>query len=360
MGRQHTHEKGNDGDEKLPVEARRIVFVAVPPVQLLDVVGPYEVFSRVARSWEGLLQADHAGYRVEVVSVGRDPLVTSGCGLMLGAQGYYRDLTGPVDTLLVVGGEGARTVVDPAVLAWLRDWAPRVRRLGSVCTGAFVLAAAGLLDGRRAVTHWRWCAQLAQAYPGVQVEVEPIYLRDGNVYTSAGITAGMDLALALVEEDYGTSVTLQVARELVLFLRRPGGQSQFSPVLARQESERRPLRDLHAWVLAHLDQRLDVETLARQAAMSPRHFARVFAHEFGVTPARYVEQVRVETARRQLEGAMLSVAAVATACGFGSADVMRRAFLRLLQVTPQEYRERFRAGAAALGSGTAFSASDRS
>lgn len=322
--------------------ARRIVFVAVPPIQLLDVVGPFEVFSRVARSWDGELLAGLEGYQVEVVSTARDALLASGCGLSVAAQGYYRDLTGPVDTLLVVGGKGARTVADPELLAWLRAWAPRVRRLGSVCTGAFVLAAAGLLDGRRAVTHWQWCTQLALTYPDVQVEAEPIYLRDGNVYTSAGITAGMDLALALVEEDCGSETALRVARELVLFLRRPGGQSQFSRALARQESERRPLRDLHAWILDHLDQRLDVAALARQASMSQRHFARVFAHEFGVTPARYVEQMRLETARRQLEGATLSVAAVARACGFGSADVMRRAFLRLLQVTPQEYRERFR------------------
>jgi len=332
-------------DTGIGVPTRRIVFLAVPPIQLLDLVGPYEIFSRAGRARPGCDPAARGGYGVEVVSTGCAPLVTSSCALDVAAQGYYRDLRGPVDTLLVVGGagvEGDLGALDPAVLAWLRDWAPRVRRLGAVCTGAFALAAAGLLDGRRAVTHWQWCDLLARDYPRVRVDAEPIYIRDGDVYTSAGVTAGMDLALALVEEDHGTDVALQIARELVLFLRRPGGQSQFSPVLARQGAERRPLRDLHAWILTNLDKRLDVETLARQAAMSPRHFARVFAHEFGVTPARYVEQVRVETARRQLEGAALSVAAIAAACGFGSADVMRRSFLRLLHVAPHEYRERFR------------------
>ncbi len=324
--------------------ARRIVFLAVPPVQLLDLAGPYEIFDRTGRALPGREPAAYGAYRVEVVSAGRAPLVLSSCALGVASQGYYGDLRGPVDTLLVVGGEGVEGdlgALDPAVPAWLREWAPRVRRLGAVCTGAFALAAAGLLDGRRATTHWQWCDRLARDYPRVRVDAEPIYIRDGDVYTSAGVTAGMDLALALVEEDHGTDVALRIARELMLFLRRPGGQSQFSPALARQGAERRPLRDLHAWILTNLDKRLDVETLARQAAMSPRHFARIFAHEFGVTPARYVERVRVETARRQLEGAALGVAAISAACGFGSADVMRRSFLRLLHVTPQEYRERF-------------------
>jgi len=324
--------------------ARRIVFLTVPPVQLLDLAGPYEIFDRTGRALPGREPAAYGAYRVEVVSAGRAPLVLSSCALGVASQGYYGDLRGPVDTLLVVGGEGVEGdlgALDPAVLAWLREWAPRVRRLGAVCTGAFALAAAGLLDGRRATTHWQWCDRLARDYPRVRVDAEPIYIRDGDVYTSAGVTAGMDLALALVEEDHGTDVALRIARELMLFLRRPGGQSQFSPALARQGTERRPLRDLHAWILTNLDKRLDVETLARQAAMSPRHFARIFAHEFGVTPARYVERVRVETARRQLEGAALGVAAISAACGFGSADVMRRSFLRLLHVTPQEYRERF-------------------
>lgn len=324
-------------DTTIGLPIRRIVFLAVPPIQLLDLAGPYEIFSRAGRTPSRRVSTALGRYRVEVVSTGREALMTSSCALGVAAQGYYRDLRGPVDTLLVVGGdgvEGGLGALDPAVLAWLRDWAPWVRRLGAVCTGAFALAAAGLLDGRRAVTHWQWCDRLARDYPHVRVDAEPIYIRDGNVYTSAGVTAGMDLALAMVEEDHGTDVALQIARELVLFLRRPGGQSQFSPVLARQGGERRPLRDLHMWMLTNLDKRLDVEALAHQAAMSPRHFARVFAQEFGVTPARYVEQVRVEAARQQLEGAALSVAAIAAACGFGSADVMRRSFLRTLRVIP--------------------------
>ncbi len=334
--------------------ARRVVFLAVPPVQLLDLVGPYEIFSHVAHALGEHNLASRRGYRVEVVSTERAPLVAGNRGLDVAAHGHYRDLRGPVDTLLVVGGEdgeGAVGALDPAALAWLREWAPRVRRLGAVCTGVFALAAAGLLDGRRVVTHWRWCDRLARDYPAVRVDAEPIYVRDGGVYTSAGVTAGMDLALALVEEDHGAAVALRVARELVLFLRRPGGQSQFSPTLARQGTDRRPLRDLHAWILDNLDRTLDGETLARQAAMSPRHFARVFAREVGTTPARYVEEARVGAARQQLEGTDASIADIATACGFGSADVMRRSFLRLLRVTPQEYRTRFHTGPGAGESG---------
>src|SRR5262249_52522221 len=195
-------------------------------------------------------------------------------------------------------------------------------------TGTFILAATGLLDGRRATTHWAWCASLASMFPAVHVDPDPIFVRDGNLYSSAGVTAGMDLALSLVEEDLGRTAALETARQLVLFLRRPGGQSQFSAQLSAQAAERQPLRELVAWIVDHPDADLSVEALARRAAMSPRHFARVFTREVGTTPARYVETVRVEAARRRLEEATNGVDAIADACGFGTAETMRRALLR--------------------------------
>jgi transcriptional regulator GlxA family with amidase domain len=204
-----------------------------------------------------------------------------------------------------------------------------------------VLAAAGLLDGRRATTHWKWCSRLALAYPQIEVDADSIFVRDGSVYTSAGVTAGMDLALALVEEDFGGAAALWIARHLVLFARRPGGQSQFSVFLDLQATDREPLRDLQTWMAGQLDQNLSVERLAAQVHMSSRNFARVFRQQVGWTPARFVERLRVEAARRRLEESGTGLAQVALECGFGSADSMRRSFLRVLRVAPADYRRRF-------------------
>lgn len=224
---------------------------------------------------------------------------------------------------------------------WLRFWASRIRRLCSVCTGAFALAAAGLLEGRRATTHWYFCQRLSAAYPGVKVDPEPIFIRDGNIYTSAGVTAGMDLALALVEEDFGADVALRIARALVLFLRRPGGQSQFSVALNLKPAPRSLLGDLHLWIIDHLNESLTVETLAAHVAMSPRNFSRIFAQEHRITPAKFVEQLRLETARRRLEESSDGVKRIAEETGFGSSESMRRVFLRHLRVSPTDYRSRF-------------------
>jgi transcriptional regulator GlxA family with amidase domain len=210
-----------------------------------------------------------------------------------------------------------------------------------VCTGAFVLAEAGLLDGKRAATHWQSCARFAERYPKVAVDPDPIFVRQGRVYTSAGVTAGMDLALALVEEDHGHQIAREVARELVLFLKRPGGQSQFSAQLQTQFSDRAPLAELQAWIADHLAADLSVAALAHRVAMSPRNFARVFALSIGRTPARFVEQVRVEAARRRLEESRASVDEIAEKCGFGTRESMRRSFQRLLRVSPAAYRSRF-------------------
>jgi transcriptional regulator GlxA family with amidase domain len=223
----------------------------------------------------------------------------------------------------------------------VRSAARRSRRVASVCTGAFVLAQAGLLDGRRATTHWEWCDVLAGLYPAVAVERDAIFVVDGSLYTSAGVTAGMDLALALVEEDLGPKVARDVAQQLVIFLRRPGGQSQFSSQLAALPAERAPLRELQAWIPANAGADLSVTALAERAAMSPRNFARAFRRETGMTPAAYVESVRVEQARIALEGSQAPVETIAARCGFGTVETMRRAFHRRLGVGPAAYRSRF-------------------
>ncbi len=322
---------------------RRIAIAIFPGVQILDVTGPHEVFAAATRQLEASPGGSRAaGYALEVVAQRRGP-VRAASGLELVATRAFRELRGPLDTLLVAGGEGTRAALgDRVLLAWLARQAPRARRLASVCTGAFLLAEAGLLAGRRATTHWGSCELLAARYPDVRVEPDPIFVRDGNVYTSAGVTAGMDLALALVEEDLGRAVALAVARRLVLFLKRPGGQSQFSAQLAAQLAQREPLREIQSFILEHPGADLRVEALARRAGMSPRHFARVFARELRTTPARFVEGARVADARRRLEDGAAGVEAVAAACGFGSSETMRRAFLRTLRVGPQEYRRRFR------------------
>jgi transcriptional regulator GlxA family with amidase domain len=306
------------------------------------VAGPSEVFGAARRALAATGSQSAAGYSVEVLSAAPTLAIETDSAVALLAHRSYRGCRRPIDTLLVAGGLGAEEAAkDRALLRWLRRMAPRVRRLGSICTGAFVLAAAGLLDGRRVTTHWRWCARLAQAYPHLDVEPDAIFVRDGPVITSAGITAGMDLALALVEEDFGRDAALWIARHLVLFLRRPGGQSQFSAVLDLQAAEREPLRDLQAWVAEHLDQDLSVERLAERVHMSTRNFARVFRQQVGCTPARFIERLRVEAARRRLEESGAGLDQVARECGFGSPDSLRRSFVRVLRVAPREYRSRF-------------------
>jgi len=309
---------------------RSVIVVAFPGVQSLDVAGPVEVFAAAGK------------YAVEVVSPAPGA-VRAQSGLTLCTDRALADVTGPLDTLVVAGGEGTGAVMqDAGVIAAVRRLAPSTRRIASVCTGAFVLAEAGLLDGRRATTHWGSCDLLARRYPAVRVDPDPIFVRDGETWTSAGVTAGIDLALAMVEDDLGRAVALGIARRFVMFLKRPGGQSQFSAQLAGQLAEQPPLRDLQGWVDEHLADDLTVEHLAEQVAMSPRNFSRAFRRDVGVTPARFVERVRVEAARRRLEDSTAAVEEIATGCGFGTAETMRRTFLRVLRVTPTDYRNRFR------------------
>ncbi|HWK18663.1 MAG TPA: GlxA family transcriptional regulator [Solirubrobacteraceae bacterium] len=317
-----------------PQRTRRIVLVAFPDVQSLDVTGPSEVFSLAERAAPG-------AYAIELVSIDGGPVPASS-GLTLLAHSSTAACRGAIDTLVVAGGLGARDAArDERLVSWIRLAARRSRRVSSVCTGAFLLARAGLLDGRRATTHWAAFDALRRNYPSIEVQSDPIFVRDGNVYTSAGVTAGIDLSLALVEEDLGRRAALDVARALVLFVRRPGGQAQFSAGLAGQAADRPSLRDLQDWIADNLDRDLSVTALAARAFMSPRNFARVFAREVGVTPGAYVESVRIERARVLLETTALPLEEVAARCGFGTPETLRRSFARRLRVSPSEYRRRF-------------------
>jgi transcriptional regulator GlxA family with amidase domain len=323
------------------VGQRHVVIVVFDGVQSLDMTGPMEVFSAAQRLIDASARRQR-GYRVTVASRDGAPFETSS-GLQIVPAASLAQTSDEIDTLIVAGGAGSRKAsADAELLAWLAWAAPRTRRVASVCTGAFVLAAAGLLDGRRATTHWASARALARRHPSIDVDPEPIYLRDGRVWTSAGVTAGMDLALAMVEDDLDRDAALAIARHLVLFLRRPGNQAQFSATLAAQQPEREPLREAQRHMLEHPGDDLTVPALAERAHMSARNFARAFRAETGITPARFVERVRVEAARRALEDTTQPVAAIATACGFGSAETMRRTFLRALAVSPAEYRRRYR------------------
>jgi transcriptional regulator GlxA family with amidase domain len=319
---------------------RQIAILAFPDVQSLDVTGPLEVFAGAQTLIEAV-GGDDRGYELLVLSHDGAPLRTSS-GLQIIPHLSFSETPQRLDTLIVAGGHGSHAASkDSATTEWIASASKRARRTASVCTGAFLLAAAGLLDGRRATTHWTAAKELAKRYPSVQVDPEPIFLRDGPIWTSAGVTAGMDLALALVEEDLDRDAALAIARQLVLFLRRPGNQSQFSASLAAQEPVHEPLRDVRRHIVENLAGELSVETLAQRTHMSPRHFARLFRSETGVTPARYVESLRLEAARRALEDSAHPVSTVALNCGFGTPETMRRSFLRALGVSPAEYRRRF-------------------
>ncbi len=316
----------------------RIVLLTFPKAEMLDAVGPLEVFAGADAQLEG------QAYDLEVVSLRPGPVAMSS-GLALVAGRGLADDPGPIDTLLVGGGEGTRRhAEDPQVQAWLQRQVPRVRRLGSVCTGAFVLAAGGFLDGRRATTHWQRCAELAAAYPEVRVEPDAIFRRDGKVVTSAGITAGIDLALHLVEEDLGRALAFAVARQLVVYARRPGGQSQFSADLMSQAAAGGRFDDLRRWILDHPGADLSVEALAARVGMSPRSFHRHFRAETGMTPGAFVERARVEAARRALEEGGEPLARLSHRLGFGHADSLRRIFHRHLSMSPQDYRLRWAQG----------------
>jgi transcriptional regulator GlxA family with amidase domain len=323
---------------------RRVAIVVYAGVQSLDVTGPLEVFAGASQLIEATGRAEPR-YEIRIVSREGAPLRSSS-GLTLVPDVRLSDASSRLDTLIVAGGNGhAEAAADEKLIAWISRASARARRTASVCTGAFLLARAGLLDGRRATTHWASAQALARLHPQVSVDPDPIFLRDGPIWTSAGVTAGMDLALALVEEDLDREAALTIARHLVLFLRRPGNQSQFSATLSAQQPDREPLREVQRLVVENVAGAHTVDAMAARANMSPRHFARAFRSETGVTPARFVERVRLEAARRRLEESGEPVATVAAACGFATAETMRRSFLRALGVGPTEYRRRFRSHA---------------
>ncbi|WP_199175627.1 GlxA family transcriptional regulator [Telmatospirillum siberiense] len=320
-----------------PHHPLRVEILAYPDVQLLDVAGPLQVFASANDLARG---AGNAPPYAPVVVAAEGRFVTTSAGLGLAAEPLPEPAL-PLDTLIVSGGFGVnQACTDVRSVEWITARAIVARRVASVCSGAFLLATAGLLEGRRAVTHWRRCREFADRFPSVRLEPDPIFLRDGKFWTSAGVTAGIDLTLALVEADLGRTVALAVARQLVVFLKRPGGQSQFSSALALQQGGDEAFERLHAHIADNLRGDLSVAALARIAAMSERSFIRHYRQATGSTPARGVERIRVEAARQMLETNQ-PVKRVAARCGFGSEETMRRSFLRLLGTTPQAYRERF-------------------
>jgi transcriptional regulator GlxA family with amidase domain len=310
---------------------RRIVISGPPPVQVLDVTGPLEVFSNIP------------DYQVTLVASDDSNQLETNRGISLAGAVSRDKISGPIDTLIVAGGPGAENgEYDAVYLRWIAEAAGKSRRIASICTGAFILAAAGLLDGKRAVTHWSFCDRLAREFPKVNVLPNPIFLRDGAFYTSAGITAGIDLSLALVEEDHGHQAALAVARQLVMFLVRPGGQAQYSHMLSRQATTYEPLRELQVYMLENLRANLSVEALAGRMRMSPRHFSRICLRETKMNPGQFVDRLRVEAAQQMIDSSSMGLKEIADACGFGSADSMRRTFQRVMSITAGEYLERFK------------------
>ncbi len=315
---------------------KTIMVVALPGVQLLDVSGPLDVFA------EANAQLGRAAYRLLVAAAAPDPVRSSSGVRLVPDHVIGQDRDTPIDTLLVAGcPNAAEAPADGKIVDWLRRRAPAARRFGSVCSGAFYLAATGLLDGRRVTTHWAVAAALVQGFPEVIVDEDAIHVSDGPVRTAAGVTAGLDLALALVEEDFGHDIAMRVAGQLVMFFKRPGGQMQFSRKGEAAPAGRGALQELQRWVAAHPGEDHSVTHLARRMALSPRHFSRLFRSEVGITPASWVEAARVSAARQHLEQGNAAPKQVAAACGFADADTLRRAFTRHVGVTPAEYRKRF-------------------
>jgi len=322
-------------------KTKHIVIIAPPMTSILDVAGPLEVFAKTVDYIQNYIPVIKESYTTHILSVDSSTIVNTSSGLPIVCEGGIESINYEVDTVLVAGKGSSENKVLQNVLDWLKANAPNIRRIGSVCAGAFILAEAGLLDGRRATSHWQVCEKLARLYPAIKVEKDPIYVKDGNIYTSAGISTGIDLSLAMVEEDFGRDVAVMVARVLVLYLKRPGNQSQFSNILMHQTVDYEPIQVVQDWVVDHLAEELTIEILAEKASMSPRNFARVFLRETGITPAKYIEKVRLEAARRRLEETRLTIDEISNECGIGNADGLRRLFLRHMRTTPSDYRKSF-------------------
>lgn len=319
---------------------RKIVVVAIPDVLPLEIIGPVDAFTEANAMLEHIGRED-LGYDIEVVGFHKGTVYEKH-GFRLVVEKSYDEIRGKIDTLMVQAVDGEEcSLRDRGFLAWIRRQAPRVRRLASVCAGTYILAETGLLNGRRATTHWCAADDFQARYPEVALDTDPIYIKDGNIYTSAGVTSGIDLTLAMIEEDYGQDLALKVAQGLVLFLRRPGNQAQFSTHMKGRFPEETRIREVQGYIADNLGKDLRVERLAERAGMSPRNFARVFAAEVGLAPGKFVEESRLELARHCLERTELTISQVADHCGYGTTDAMRLAFDRRLGVSPREYRSRF-------------------
>jgi len=323
--------------------SKHIVILVPPDTSILDVAGPLEVFSKTADYLARLSDGATRYYTTHLISMNGNLTLPTNSGMPVICEGSFESINYPIDTVLIAGRGSYSDGAPTEVLQWLRKCHKTFpnTRIGSICAGAFILADTGLLDGKRATTHWQLSDQLAELYPNIQVEKDPIYIKQGNIYTSAGISTGIDLSLALVEEDLGKDIAIEISRILVLYLKRPGTQSQFSNILQTQKTDYTPVTDTISWINENLNQDLSVETLAAKVAMSSRNFSRVFLRETGITPAKFVEKARVEAARRRLAEAHISLDEIARECGLGNADGLRRLFNRHLQTTPGIYRKNF-------------------
>lgn len=325
------------------IKERLIAIVAMPDTMLIDIAGPADVFSRASI----FLKSEAPGkepYKVLTISPEHGKKTcTSLSGISINTPVSYKAIDEKIDTLIIAGyASKSQFRLGKDFYNWLDQNSGKIRRIASICRGTFALAEAGLLKGKRATTHWMACNELQAKYPDIIVDPDPIFIKEGKIYTSAGVSSGMDLALAMVEEDYGRDLALTVAKELVLFLQRPGNQSQFSTVLAQQHTESGPIRDVQEYISEHIKDELKVEQLSEHCAMSPRNFARVFLKETGITPGKYIEKVRLEKAKRSLEDSNLSLDQIADSCGIGSQDSLRRLFLKHLNITPGHYRKSFK------------------
>lgn len=325
-------------------KVKHIAFLVIPDATLLDITGPYEVFSQLSEYIQTNRIKTEFTYKLHSLSTNKKKTIRTASGIILQCVENIHTIDYPIDTLIVPGVpnsliEGYK--LPESVSKWIKEQSKTVRRICSVCTGSFFLAEAGILTGKKATTHWEMCNTLSNNYLDIRVDGNPIFIKDDNIYTSAGISSGMDLTLALIEEDFGKSLALEVAKHMVLYLKRPGSQSQYSSVLTHQNSDYQPIQRICSWIQEHLHEILTIEKLSDEISMSPRNFARVFVRETGTTPAKYIDKLRVETACRYLVDTRLSLKEIATLCGLSSPDNMRKVFIKYIKISPADYRKNF-------------------